>query len=219
MKKKHLKILLFYKCILKITVIWCMVPEICSATDRIFLSFWTVFGLLPLNNPKNQNFRKMKETPGDIILHMCNKNDSHMMYGSWPIEHDRQNFLSFWTIFYTFTTPKNPKNQNFEEKKKKPPGDIIILHMCTININHMMNSSRDMEHDGQNFLSFWTFFLPFYPPNNLKNQNFGKMIQTPGDKTILHKCTKNDSHMMYGSWAWWTKFFCHFGQFFALSPP
>ena len=32
--------------------------------------------------------------------------------------------------------PNNPVNQNFE-KMKKTSGDIIILHKCTINNNHM----------------------------------------------------------------------------------
>ena len=42
-------------------------------------------------------------------------------------------------------------------------------------------------------------FLPFYPPNNPKNQNLEKMKKTPRDNTILHMCTINDDHMMYGS--------------------
>ena len=42
-------------------------------------------------------------------------------------------------------------------------------------------------------------FLPFDPPNNPKNQNFEKMRKTPGDIIILHLCTTNDHHMMYGS--------------------
>ena len=70
-----------------------------------FLSFGPFFPLLPPNNPKNKNFekmKKMKKTAGDItILHMCNMNDNNMIYGSWDVEHDRQNFLSFWTIFCT----------------------------------------------------------------------------------------------------------------------
>ena len=37
---------------------------------------------------------------------------------------------------------------------KKRPTDIIILHMRTINDSHMMYGSRDMEHDGENFLLF-----------------------------------------------------------------
>ena len=73
-----------------------------------------------------------------------------------------ENFLSFWTIFLTFYTPNNPKYQNFEKIKIKP-ADIIILHMCTINGNHMMYGSWDMKHDRQNFLSFWTIFCPFTP--------------------------------------------------------
>ena len=34
-------------------------------------------------NPKNQNFEKMKKTPGDIIIsQVCTTNDNYMMYGS-----------------------------------------------------------------------------------------------------------------------------------------
>ena len=42
--------------------------------------------------------------------------------------------------FLPFRVPKNLKNQNFE-KMKKSFGDIIILNMCTIYDNHMMNGS------------------------------------------------------------------------------
>ena len=42
-------------------------------------------------------------------------------------------------------------------------------------------------------------FLPFEPPNNLKNQNFEKMKEPSRDIIIFHMCTINDSHMMYGS--------------------
>ena len=37
----------------------------------------------PSNNPKNQNFEKMKKrTAYIIILHLCTTNDDYMMYGS-----------------------------------------------------------------------------------------------------------------------------------------
>ena len=29
--------------------------------------------------------------------------------------------------------PNRPKNENIKKMKRKPPGDIIILHMCTKN--------------------------------------------------------------------------------------
>ena len=52
---------------------------------RIFFHFGSFFALPPTppNNPKNQNFEKIKKAPGHvIILHMPNINDNHMMYGS-----------------------------------------------------------------------------------------------------------------------------------------
>ena len=61
-----------------------MVPEIWSATDRIFCHFGWFFALLPPpNNPKNQNFEKMEKTPRDIIiLHKCTKNHDHILHCS-----------------------------------------------------------------------------------------------------------------------------------------
>ena len=41
--------------------------------------------------------------------------------------------------FLPFDPPNNPKNQNFE-KIKKTPGNIIILHLCTTNDDHMYGS-------------------------------------------------------------------------------
>ena len=55
-----------------------------------------------------------------------------------------------------------------------------------------------MKHDTQLFVILG-HFLPFYPTNNPKNQNFEKMKKIPGDIIILHKCTKNHDHMLYWS--------------------
>ena len=38
------------------------------------------------------------------------------------------------------TPPNNSKNQNLE-KMRNVSGDIIILHLCTINDDHMIYSS------------------------------------------------------------------------------
>ena len=59
-----------------------MFPETWSATGRIFCHFGQFFTLLPPNNPENQNLKKMKKTPEDIILHMHTINENHKMYGS-----------------------------------------------------------------------------------------------------------------------------------------
>ena len=47
--------------------------------------------------------------------------------------------MSFWAIFCpnSAPSPNNLENQNFE-KLKKASRDVIILHMCTKNDNHMM---------------------------------------------------------------------------------
>ena len=42
--------------------------------------------------------------------------------------------------FSHFYPPNSPNNQNFL-KKKKTPGDIIMLHMCTKNYDQMMYGS------------------------------------------------------------------------------
>ena len=70
----------------------------------------------------------------------------------------------------SFYPSKHLENKNFENMKKMPE-DIIILHMRTINDNHICF----LRHEAwQNFLSFWAIFCPV-THNNPKNQNFEKM--------------------------------------------
>ena len=171
-----------------------MAPEIWSDTATIVCHFGPFFALLCLQFAKSKLWKNEK-TAGDIIsLHKCTINDNHIMHGFSDMEHDRHNFFTFSTIFYPFSPLTTPKIKTFKELKKWP-GDII-LHICTINDNHMMYSSWDMEHDRGNFLSL---FFAVLPPKNLKNQNFENMKDTPGDIIILHICTINDNHVMYGS--------------------
>ena len=199
-----------------------MVPEISGATDIVFVILSQFLPFYCTNNLQNQNFEKIKKTPGDIvILHMSTINNNHMIYGSWEIERGKHNFWSFWTIFFLFTFffylfvpfyllpfSKDPKNQNFE-KTKNASGDIIILHKCTKKHDHMLHCSRDTGHDRCNFrFSFWAIFCPFTPPKDTKNQNFENMNKTPADIINLHMCTKNYDQMIYSSWDmvrnWWT---------------
>ena len=55
-----------------------------------------------------------------------------------------------------------------------------------------------MEHDDRILCHFGRFFA-LYPTNNLKNKNFEKMKKMPADIITLHKCTKNDDHMLHCS--------------------
>ena len=67
-----------------------------------FLSCSTIFcTFTPLKTWKIKILKKISEDV--IILHMCTINDNQMMYGSWDMKHDEENFLSFWTIFCPFT--------------------------------------------------------------------------------------------------------------------
>ena len=125
-------------------------------------------------------------------------------YDAWFLRYKaQQSFLSFWAIFCPFNPPNKPENWNFE-KMKKTPGDIIILHKCTKNHNHMLYCSWDMVRDRCNYYFFILgYFLPFYPDtplNSSKNQTFKKMKKASGDIIILQMCTKNYDHMIYGSW-------------------
>ena len=191
-----------------------MVPEIWSATDRIFLSqvyqkpdhrlycSWDMacdrcnyfhFGLYVSH---------LLLPPGVIIIwHKCTKNHDHMLYSSWDMARDRCNFFSFWPIFCPFCPPNSPKNQNLI-KKKKTPGDIIILHKCTKNRDHMLYCSWDMVRDRCNLhFSFWAIFCPFTSLTAWKmkfSKKWKKLLKIY--IIILNNCTKNHDHMLYCSW-------------------
>ena len=112
------------------------VPEICHMMDVIVTFYFGLFfALLPTpNSPKNKNFKKMKNTPGDVtILHNCSKNHDHMLYCSWDMAHGGCNcYFSFWAFFFCSFTSNNSKNTKKQPKKskfqkmKKAPGDIIL---------------------------------------------------------------------------------------------
>ena len=65
------------------TIILCMVHEISTERTKFFVILEYFLPFYPTNNPKHQNFEKMKKMPGDIIiLHECTIDDNHMMYCS-----------------------------------------------------------------------------------------------------------------------------------------
>ena len=112
--------------------------------------------------------------------------------------------------------PKNPKNQNFE-KMKQVTVDIIILHMCTKNHNHMRHGLWDNEirsETGRIFCPFGPVFAVLLPPMN----------NASGDVIILHVYQKSRSHdacfLRYGVRQ--TLFFVilgHFLPFYSTTDP
>ena len=71
----------------------------------------------PSKKPQNQNFEKWKNLLEISSFYTCTKNHNHMMYGSWDMECDRQNFLSFWTVFCPFTPLTTPKIKILKNEK------------------------------------------------------------------------------------------------------
>ena len=64
----------------KTTIIYGTVTEICK--EKVVIMYYSL-PFYSSNNQKNQNFEKMKNPSGDvIILHMRTKNHDHMMYAS-----------------------------------------------------------------------------------------------------------------------------------------
>ena len=76
---------------------------------QIFFSFWTTF--CPFNNPKKSKFWKNEKNAWRCyhFTHVYHKWQSYVMYGSWDMEHDRQNILSFCTISCPFIPLKTRK--------------------------------------------------------------------------------------------------------------
>ena len=121
----------------------------------------------------------------------------------WCMVPEIQSTTEFFVILdylLPFYPPNNPENQNFE-KMEKPPGDINILHMCTINDNHMMYGSWDMKCDRHNFFIILDHLFPFYPPplNNPKII-FLKKMKNCLEISSFYNCTKNHGHMLHCSW-------------------
>ena len=133
-------------------------------------------------------------------------NNNHTMYDSWYSAWLTK-FLSFWIIFCPFTPPPHlhpphhhkTENQNLK-KMKKIPADVIILHKCTKNHDHMLCTVPEIccVTDGL----FWVIFCPFNPLRAQKIK-ISKNEKVPGDTIILHKCAKNNNHMLYSPFLQW----------------
>ena len=182
------------------TIIWRMFPEIWSTTDKIFCHSGPFFALLSPYGPRKSKFWKNKKTPKDItILQMRTINDSYMMYGSWDMECTGQNFLSFWTVFYSFTPLTTRKIKTLKKMKKN-----TWRHYHFTQGYHKWQSYdvRFLRYQAQwrEVFVILDIFALLPPWNNPKNQDFEKNLEKPADIISLHKCTKNHDHMQHCCW-------------------
>ena len=118
----------------------------------------------------------MKKIPGDIILlyiYVYHKWRSYDILFLWLLKYKVQQteiFIILGHFVHLFSPLTTWKIKILT--LKQTCGDIIILHICTINDNHMTYGSWDMKRDRHNFLSFWTVFCPFTPLRTQKIKIF-----------------------------------------------
>ena len=131
------------------TVIRCMVAKIWN-TRQNFFSFWTVFfPFNPLRAQKIKILKNWKRHMEILSFYTCIINDNHMIYCSWDMEHDRQNILSFWTVFCPFNNIKHKRFWKNEKSTRRYYHFTQIykkswsnLHKCTKNHDHIYTVSE-----------------------------------------------------------------------------
>ena len=124
--------------------------------------FFLFYPPLPL---KIQEIRTLKKQKNCWRYNFTNVYQKPQSYEVWLLRYGVRNIffviLAHFLLFYPLT------NQII----RKILGDIIILHMHTINENHIMYGSWDMECSRQNFFLFWTIFC-LLPPSQHRNPKF-----------------------------------------------
>ena len=185
-------------------VIWSIVPEIWSVTDRIFCHFGLFFALpCPPNNSKNQNFKKMKKKQKKNtwryyhFTQVYHKWQSHdvwfLRYQTWRTEFCviLDHFLPFTPIPRKIKILKTWK-QDLEISSFYTNVPKIMMICYTVPEIWRITDLIVIFHFG--------IFFALLPPNSPQNQNLKKMKKTPGDIIILLTFTKNYDQTMYGCW-------------------
>ena len=204
------------------TIIWCMVPEIWSTTDRIFCHSGPFFAILPSFAllpffflpfcpltfftfylfctflpyvPRKSKFWKNEKNTWRCY-HFTN-----VYHNVWFLRYGVQ-FCHFGQFFALLPQPNNPKNQNFEKMKKYLEISSFYTNAPKIMIKCCTVPEIRCVTDATLIFYFGLFFALLPPPTTqkIKIKKKKKMKKTPGYVIILHMCTKNNDHMMHGSW-------------------
>ena len=151
------------------TTTWCRAPEIWTVSNRTFCHSGPFFSLLPPCGPRRSKFC-INEQLTWRYYHIPNV--YHMMYSSWDMKSDRQNVLSFWTVFWRFTPLTIQKIKILKNETK-----VWRYYQFT----HVYHKWQSHDVWFLRYEAWWTkvfvilgCFLPFYPSNNPKYQNYAK---------------------------------------------
>ena len=173
-----------------------MVLKIWSTINRTFCHSGPFFVLLSPYGPRKSKFFKNEKNTWRYY-HFTNVYHKRQSYDVWFLKYRVQRTEVFVILdrVLSFYFPNNPKNQNFEKMKKN---NWRYYHFTYVYQNWQSYDVWFLRHWARQteFFVILDHFLPFYPLNNLKNQNFEKTKKTPGDISILHKCTINDNHII-----------------------
>ena len=106
------------------TIIWYMVPQTSTATDRFFLSSRAIFG--PFTPEELKKFKKCLEisafyTSVQKIMTIC-----YTVPQIWCVMDVIVIF--HFGLFLAFYSPNTRKNENFKNMEKMP-GDVVIVHV------------------------------------------------------------------------------------------
>ena len=104
------------------TIIWCIVPQIWSFTDRTFSDFGPFFTLLHHYQLKKSKFSKKNEKTA-WSYHFTHVYQKWQSYDVWFLRYwaRQTEFFVILDHFLPFYPLNNLKNQNFEKLKKKKP--------------------------------------------------------------------------------------------------
>ena len=144
-------------------IIWRMIPETRSATDRIFGHFGLFFVLYPLPPPPTRSPSLTTQ-----IIKTLKKSKKHLQisFGYLQICADMVRdgcncYFSFWAILFLFTPLTAQKNEKFKKMKNRS-WDIIIVPKIIIicyTVPEIWGVTFLID-----FFHFWLFFALKPPP-------------------------------------------------------
>ena len=135
------------------------------------------------NNPKNQNFWKMKNKKNPLEILSFNASVPKIMIICYTVPE----IWLFWAIFFPFT-PLTVWKMKISKKWIKLL-EILSFYTSVPKIITLWYSVNETWRVTDVIVIFhFGLFLPFYLPKKWK---FQKNEKVPGDIIILHKCTKN----------------------------
>ena len=181
-----LGILSFYTCVPKTKIIWGAAPDIRSERQN-FLSFWIIFGPFTITTWEIKILKKWKKRLEMSSFYTCVPKIA-MMYASWDMECDRDNFLSFWAIFLPFKPLLTPKIKIW----KKYFGKTLGHKQRSYDVWFLRYKAQRI------FLSFWAIFYSLTPPLTTQKvilKKWNKLLEilsfytcVPQMTRVSHRC-------------------------------